>query len=221
VAATKGVSGLAVGLVTVGGILLAAAITNRQPVDIVKTILKKPTSGKPIGPALSSTTSGVATSQALGRAVGSGGSASAGSGSAGSSSALVVEARRHLGAKYVFGAAGPNTFDCSGLVVYCLRKTLIPDCKRFYTGTVSSYLKGKGWRRVEPSQFAAGDVIIKSGHMGIAISNSRMIHAPHTGSVVKEADIFDKGSWWGYRWQATDQDIKNANDRISKGGGLL
>ncbi len=32
------------------------------------------------------------------------------------------EAGKHLGQRYVFGAAGPSTFDCSGLVIYSYRK---------------------------------------------------------------------------------------------------
>jgi len=192
-----GVSGLGIGLTTAGSVLVVAAIRNQSPIDVIKVVLKKPTSGAQLGTPFSSVASGVARVSA-GTAVGEA-AATAAIGSAGSSSALVTEARKHLGAKYVFGATGPNTFDCSGLVVYCLRKTLIPNCKRFFTGNVSSYLKGKGWQRVSPSQFQAGDVIIRSGHMGIAVSNSRMIHAPHTGTVVKEASIYSKGSWWGYR----------------------
>lgn len=34
---------------------------------------------------------------------------------------IVLQARRHVGQPYVFGAAGPRSFDCSGLVVYVFR----------------------------------------------------------------------------------------------------
>jgi cell wall-associated NlpC family hydrolase len=196
---SAGVSGLAVGLTTTGGIFVVAAIRNQSPIDVVKEVLKKPTSGGQLGTPFTSVGSGVAKVVASsGAAVGEAAASAASSGASGGGT-LVAEARRHLGAKYVFGATGPTVFDCSGLVVYSLRKTLIPNCKRFYTGNVSSYLKSKGWQRVSPSQFQAGDIIIRSGHMGIAVSNSRMIHAPHAGTVVKEASIYNKGSWWGYR----------------------
>lgn len=212
---SAGVSGLAVGLTTAGSVLVVAAIRNESPIDVVKAVLKKPTSGAQLGTPFASVGSGVA--KVVAGAGATVGEAAASVASSLSGGALVTEARKHLGAKYVFGATGPNTFDCSGLVVYCLRKTLIPNCKRFYTGNVSSYLKSKGWQRVSPSQFQSGDIIIRSGHMGIAVSNSRMIHAPHTGTVVKEASIYNKGTWWGYRPPsgASAKQNQNANRTLS------
>lgn len=197
---SAGVSGLAVGLTTAGGVLLTAAIRNQSPFDVIRTVLKKPVSGTTLSTPFASSTSGVAQIAAsqvaaigVGAAVGQVTSAVGGA-------VLVAEARKHLGAKYVFGTEGPTTFDCSGLVVYCLRKTLIPDCPRFTTYNVSSVLAKRGWHRVTPAEFKAGDVIIRSGHMGIASSPTTYINAPHTGTVVKEVRIPTKGSgWWGYR----------------------
>lgn len=194
--ASAGVSGLAVAVTTVGGVLLTAAIRNQTPIDVVRTVLKRPTSNSGLGSPFSAAASGV------GKIVAGGGvgSAAADLVTGGPSGAvLVTEARKHLGAKYVFGAVGPTTFDCSGLVVYCLRKTLFPACPRFTTFTVSGVLSRQGWHKVTPAQFATGDVIIRSGHMGIASSNTTYINAPHTGTVVKEVSIPNKGQWWGYR----------------------
>jgi cell wall-associated NlpC family hydrolase len=194
---TAGVSGLAIALTTAGGVLLTAAIRNQSPIDVIKVVLKRPTSGATLGNPYASATSGVAI--AAGSLTSAGAAVGVAVASAVGGGALVAEARKHLGAKYVFGAVGPTTFDCSGFVVYCLRKTLIPNCKRFTTYTVSSYLSGLGWHKVTPAQFAAGDVIIRSGHMGIASSNTTYINAPHTGTVVKEVTIPDRSSFWGYR----------------------
>lgn len=41
----------------------------------------------------------------------------------GSYAALMEEAQKHLGKPYVFGASGPNTFDCSGFVCYALNQS--------------------------------------------------------------------------------------------------
>lgn len=199
---TAGVSGLAVALTTAGGVLLTAAIRNQTPVDVIRAVLKKPTTGKTLGSPFASASSGVGIVTAGAAAAGAigagGGIVAAGAGLFGGG-ALVAEARKHLGAKYVFAAVGPTTFDCSGLVVYCLRQTLIPNCKRFTTYTVSSYLSGLGWRKVGQADFQSGDVIIRSGHMGIASSHTTYINAPHTGTVVKEVTIPDRNSFWGYR----------------------
>jgi cell wall-associated NlpC family hydrolase len=197
---TAGVSGLAVALTTAGSVLLVAAIRNQTPTDVVKTVLKKPTSGTALGSPFTTAVSGVARvalTQAAGAAVGS---AVGDVVSAVGGGALVAEARKHLGAKYVFATAGPTTFDCSGLVVYCLRHTLMPSCPRFTTYTASGILAKAGWKKVTPAQFRAGDVIIRSGHMGIASSPTTYVNAPHTGTVVKEVRIPTKGvGWWGYR----------------------
>jgi cell wall-associated NlpC family hydrolase len=194
-----GVSGLAVTLTAAGGVLVVAAIRNQSPIDVVKAVIGRPTAGKALGTALGTVTSGVGV--ATGSSItGTGASVGAAAATAASGGGpLLAEVRKHLGAKYVFGAVGPNTFDCSGLIIYSLRKTLIPNCPRWTTFTASSFFKKQGWQRVTPEQFRAGDVIIRTGHMGIAVSNTRLIHAPHTGTVVKEANIADKSNWWGYR----------------------
>lgn len=192
---SAGVSGLAVALTTAGGVLLVAAIRNQPPTDVVRAVLKRPTSGAALGSPFAQAGSGVATVAATGAAVGT---VAASIGATLSGNALVAEARKHLGKKYVFGSVGPNTFDCSGLVVYCLRKTSYPGCPRFTTFNVSSVLAKRGWRKVAPAQFQAGDVIIRTGHMGIASGKDTYINAPHTGSVVKEVRIPGSG-WWGYR----------------------
>lgn len=196
---SAGVSGLAVALTSAGGVLLVAAIRNQTPTDVLRAVLKRPTSQTALGAPFSASASGVSqvTSTLVTRATLGPAAANAISGVGGA--VLVAEARKHLGAKYVFATAGPTTFDCSGFVVYCLRKTLFPACPRFTTYTASAILAKQGWHKVTPAQFRAGDVILRTGHMGIASSNTTYVNAPHTGTVVKEVAIPNKAQWWGYR----------------------
>ena len=79
---------------------------------------------------------------------------------------------------YVWGACGPNSFDCSGFVSYCLTGS--------YTriGTTLTFM---GWTRVSNPQ--PGDVVTTATHCGIYIGNGQMIHAPHTGDVVKVGPV--------------------------------
>lgn len=196
---SAGVSGLAVTLTAAGGVLVVAAIRNQTPTDVLRAVLKRPTSQTALGAPFAAAASGVSqvtaslvTRATLGPAVGNAISGVGGS-------VLVAEARKHLGAKYVFATEGPVTFDCSGLVIYCLRKTVFPACPRFTTYTASSVLAKQGWHKVTPDQFRAGDVILRVGHMGIASSNTTYVNAPHTGTVVKEVPIPNKSQWWGYR----------------------
>ena len=112
----------------------------------------------------------------------SGGSAPSYSPSTGNS--IVNRAYSKLGCPYVWGACGPDTFDCSGFVSYCLTGS--------YTriGTSGTFA---GWPRVSDPQ--PGDVCVKSGHVGIYIGGGQMIHAPHTGDVVKVSAVHS-GMWF-------------------------
>lgn len=190
------ISGVGVGLVAGGCVLTYAGIKNRTPVDVLRGVLGQSTSGAKISADFSSITSGIRNSSAV--TVGAAGAAGAGAVSAGGAD-LVDEARKHLGARYVWNTAGPTTFDCSGLVVYCCRHTRWPNAPRFYTYTFGTWAKGAGWTRLSLSDVRNGDVIVKSGHMAIATSNTTMIAAPHTGDVVKEQTIYSRSAWWGWR----------------------
>ena len=91
---------------------------------------------------------------------------------------IVSRAYSQLGKPYVWGACGPNSFDCSGFVSYCLTGS--------YTrlGTTLTFM---GWIRVSNPQ--PGDVVTTATHCGIYIGNGQMIHAPHTGDVVKVGPV--------------------------------
>ena len=94
--------------------------------------------------------------------------------SAGGGSTAVGRAYECLGIPYVWGATGPDSFDCSGLVGYCLTGSTSR------IGTTYTYM---GWPQVSDPQ--PGDVCTSWGHCGIYIGNGQMIHAPQTGDVVK------------------------------------
>lgn len=105
---------------------------------------------------------------------GGGSSSSAPSYNASTGNAIVDRAYSKLGCAYVWGATGPNTFDCSGFVGYCLTGSYSR------IGTTYTFL---GWPRVSNPQ--PGDVCTSATHCGIYIGNGMMIHAPHSGDVVK------------------------------------
>ena len=113
----------------------------------------------------------------------SGGNKENGGNSSGSSSSYVPgdavsRAQSALGKPYVWGAVGPNAFDYSGLVGFCLTGKY----KRTYTSSSFAGLP-------EVSDPRPGDVCYRPGHVGIYVGNGQMIHAPHTGSVVKYASV--------------------------------
>jgi cell wall-associated NlpC family hydrolase len=95
------------------------------------------------------------------------------------------------GCKYVWGATGPNTFDCSGLVWWAHKK-----CGINFGRTNTKGLSKLG-KNVSYSKMKIGDTIIFSSngsysgihHTGIYIGNGKMVHAPHTGSTVRVQSI--------------------------------
>ena len=191
-----GISGLAIGMATAGGLLLYSAIRNVTPLDTLREVLGKESARTPISTPLASVASGVraiTAGQAVGRAAGD--VAGIVSGDAGR---LVAEARKLIGTPYVWASASAKGVDCSGLVVLCLRRMGI-DAPRFTTATFGTWAKGRGAKRLGPDDFRAGDVILRPGHMGIAISSTRMIHAPNVTERVKEGDIYSRAQWWGWR----------------------
>lgn len=98
---------------------------------------------------------------------------------------VINEAYKHLGKPYVWGATGPNSFDCSGFTQYVYKQAVGIDITRTtYTqinvGTAISY-----------SQLQPGDLVFtyNNEHVGIYVGNGQYINAPQPGEVVKVSPI--------------------------------
>lgn len=99
---------------------------------------------------------------------------------------VVNEAMRHLGKAYVYGATGPDTFDCSGFTQYVYRQALGIDITR------TTYTQVNQGVEVSRSNLKPGDLIFPhAGHVQLYIGNGQVIHAPHTGDVVRIAPLGD------------------------------
>lgn len=127
----------------------------------------------------------------------SGSSESSSEGSSGSSSSssgnsdvdrMIEIAHTQIGKPYSYGSSGPNSYDCSGFVYYCLKNS----------GVASSRLSSAGYSNVSRwdtitnvNSLQAGDLVyFKSdksssvGHIGIYLGGGSMIHsAPSSGGV--------------------------------------
>ncbi len=105
--------------------------------------------------------------------------------------AIVREAFKHLGKPYVWGAKGPNTFDCSGLTYYVYMKAT-----GHYIGGWTGEQQYAG-TQIPISQAQPGDLVFwgpSSGvthHVGIYIGNGQFIHAPQPGDKVRVTSISD------------------------------
>jgi cell wall-associated NlpC family hydrolase len=85
---------------------------------------------------------------------------------------------------YEFAADGPDTYDCSGLTMAAYRQVGI-------NLDHSAHLQYQKNPHISRGAIQAGDLVFFSGlgHVGIAISNSKVIHAPTTGQRVQIANI--------------------------------
>ncbi|MYR42837.1 C40 family peptidase [Streptomyces sp. SID5910] len=99
--------------------------------------------------------------------------------------AAVAYAYQKLGSPYVWGATGPNAFDCSGLTQAAYRSAGVALPRTTYAQI------GAG-RRVSRSELAPGDLVFfYSGisHVGIYVGNGQMIHAPNPSAPVRLAPV--------------------------------
>jgi peptidoglycan DL-endopeptidase CwlO len=106
-------------------------------------------------------------------------------------SKVIAYAYAQLGKPYVFGAAGPGTFDCSGLVMMAWAQAGVHL-------EHSSYIQmNEETVHIPRSQLQPGDIVFfyGGGHEGLYIGNGNVIHAPHTGDVVKISSIDWIGSY--------------------------
>ncbi len=107
---------------------------------------------------------------------------------------MLQVARNQLGKPYVWGATGPDAFDCSGLVLYAWRQAGHPLSVR------TSQQMYNVSDLVTPGTEKAGDLLFGDftptgpGHVMIVVAPGTAIEAPHTGDVVKVVS-YDSGAW--------------------------
>ena len=99
--------------------------------------------------------------------------------------AAVSYAYQKLGSPYVWGATGPNAFDCSGLVqaAYNSAGVSLPR---------TTYAQINAGQRVSRDELRPGDLVFfYSGisHVGIYVGDGQMIHAPNPSAPVRLAPI--------------------------------
>ncbi|MGW9305363.1 NlpC/P60 family protein [Streptomyces cyaneofuscatus] len=90
-----------------------------------------------------------------------------------------------IGKPYVWGATGPNAFDCSGLTQAAWKAAGVSLPRTTYTQINAG-------QRVSRSELAPGDLVFfYSGisHVGLYIGGGQMIHAPRPGAPVRIAPI--------------------------------
>ena len=105
---------------------------------------------------------------------------------------VVKVAYQQLGKSYRYAGAGPDVFDCSGLVMYCYAQVGV-------SLPHSSYLQSRCGVPVAYAELQPGDLVFFHGygHVGLYIGDGQYIHAPHTGDVVRIADLGRRSDFCG------------------------
>ncbi|WP_236647914.1 C40 family peptidase [Micromonospora sicca] len=92
---------------------------------------------------------------------------------------------QQVGDPYVWGATGPNSFDCSGLTQYAYKAA----------GISLTHFTGAQWsegRAVSRSDARPGDLVFFYSdlhHVGLYLGNGLMVHAPRTGKPVQVSQV--------------------------------
>ena len=112
--------------------------------------------------------------------------------SAATGQAAVSYAESQIGKPYVWGAAGPDSYDCSGLVMWAYA----------HVGVNLDHWTGYQWvegARMSTSSLRPGDLVFFATntsdpntihHVGMYIGNGEMVEAPHTGAYVRISSMW-------------------------------
>ena len=118
-----------------------------------------------------------------------------------SGQAIVTEAQKYLGVRYVSGGASPSGFDCSGFVYYVLKQLGYSP----YRTPADQYKMGT---YVAKGDLKPGDIVFfqntyRAGisHVGIYVGNGQFIHSPNSRSTVSYSDL-TTGYWSNHYYGA-------------------
>ncbi|MDV6271818.1 C40 family peptidase [Rhodococcus globerulus] len=96
----------------------------------------------------------------------------------------LVAAESKIGAPYVWGATGPDSFDCSGLAQWSYKQAGVSIPR-------TTYEQVDGGTPVAEVDLQSGDLVLFYGgeHVGLYAGNGEVVHAPTSGQTVQRARL--------------------------------
>ncbi|GAA3370474.1 C40 family peptidase [Streptomyces sannanensis] len=113
----------------------------------------------------------------------------------GRAAAALAAAKTKLGSPYVWGATGPNSFDCSGLTGWAYAQAGVK------LDRISQAQANNG-TRISRSQLQPGDLVLFYSdihHIGLYAGNNQVLHAPRSGTVVRYESMDNMPFQFGVR----------------------
>jgi hypothetical protein len=138
-------------------------------------------------------------------------------------SEIVAAVEKFAGDSYVYGAAGPTTFDCSGLVQYTLQKLGVNNVPRTSEAQW-------GWvNRINKSELQPGDLVFAQfpgdnaspGHVGVYTGNGQVLSAEDPNSGVGYSSLDSWGSAIVGYGRVPDSATLDSSPGTSGGSGLV
>ena len=135
---------------------------------------------------------------------------------------FVEEVKKHIGAPYEYGAIGPDSFDCSGLIYYCARESIQVQLPRT-AKAIYNYA-----RIIQDDKREVGDLLFFKttssstiSHIGVYIGNNQFISAisdgQNTGTIVSSLNQ----DYWKGRYVSTGQFLPSGREEYKTGSKLV
>lgn len=100
-------------------------------------------------------------------------------------------ALQQKGKSYVWGAVGPNSFDCSGLIYFAYRQAGFTINHRCTTATMAN--QTSPFKKISASELRRGDLILyynPISHVGIYLGNDKVVHA-----ATESLGVIEQNAW--------------------------
>lgn len=106
---------------------------------------------------------------------------------------LVKIAEAQLGKDYLWGATGPDKFDCSGLIYYCYKKAGASDLGRLTAAGYYNAATHCSYEELSPGDLVFYNNGVRVHHIAMYIGDGKVIHAPGDGQKVKVSTVKGAG----------------------------